>query len=1395
MAHVVLYVEDDPIAITWNLGNQEFSNGRYQDGVKHYTIAAKMLVSNLASAEAKVSRMSAELEETTAERAALEKEMVKMKTASEQEETANRDRIIELEKELERQDELARENAEMLVAAQMKDEKLKQMEDMLEQLKADNFRLAELESHNRELESELSELQQKLETAEVEKDGSLQRFETQQAEFAEQSGLLEAAKAQLESIQREAELAKIAQEEQQELLDQLQKENMSLQEQAAHVEIEWSSKMDALEISTKADKDTLQEQEAVIAELKGQSASVEQELLNLRSEAADLTSQLSDLRKENESLQAESSRQLDEHEAEKSRHAAENTRLQDAVSKLSGEMETIEEQYKRELKVKEDLSTMLNDKLEETLAEFATVSSAKLSLEEERESLLKELTEKQSALELHASSESLEAEKVSALTEEKDRFAEEKESLLKEKENLERAVEETKKELAERNDKFKKLAKKYKQLRDAKDDKPQEQETVKKELFEKVMESESDLKFIVEEQAARIEELQVKLKEMSDEQVQATATQESFPIPSQQIATAPVEANFPEQAQSIEQRFPAQQTEVPAEAVFAQHSPMVASQTGFQQQQAFETFNQPANDAAALFGADAPPADGNGFAMPAAMEDVQGTTDGVAAQAHAQDGDGIGGGFEQTETATANALFDSAPPEDGASMFENRVGAIDADSENTAQGVFDAPPAQNSGPPLAKPSSERGVSTAEGFFAQESPEEVNTAFNSSNTAPPFGGPPQASSDVGLFQSSNTRETAHAAVDSNPGYPETQETAEAAFQVPLQSMPSAPPVGGFYTDSAVEASESAGFGAPPQAEQFFGTQAGSEQPFGTANVEDEVNVDGQTYSSSNAGAAPPTDGNSAFTVSEGAPAAADFFDSVPVDNNEAAGELFERPGLSSSGPNQNEVEPSADGLFQQPPTSAFAEPSEPHPQGVQQPGPSEQEYPAEFTKNAGDVVPAAADFFSGNPTVAATHGEGFDQSAGIAPAADGLFEEEQQTSDVFAQNESIQHAPTLGSSQFPSEAADQRFGTGPAPAEAVQGSDLTRSEVVHGVVNERQPSSPADDNVGTRSVGMSESVSIRDNDSLSVQASSVANVQEAQQVILEGDDLSHYPGSVPEAPRSEDFDSASVPASGQDPRTLIRAMTAEDVEELNQAKADASNLSAQLQESQRELNEKQAELELAMDGMSALKAENASLNQRVEEGTKAQKEAEAAMECLRQRLEDLELQRGDLQGKLDETKNEAEALAEEKTELESAISALNDELSSAHGVLGGLEGNAKQERSEAQQEISRLQEQMKQLSIEVDSKQGILKNKEEELEAASRSLSEMESTIEAYTTKLTDNEETLAKQQRETEYLNEQFQELQDLIVTEKEERKKLQLELEQVQSETQKRASMKVSTM
>ncbi|GBG30084.1 Hypothetical Protein FCC1311_063042 [Hondaea fermentalgiana] len=59
---------DDPILIAWEQGNRDFAEGNFEGGVRHYTIAARMLAANHAAAETRVSELESELEEIDAER-------------------------------------------------------------------------------------------------------------------------------------------------------------------------------------------------------------------------------------------------------------------------------------------------------------------------------------------------------------------------------------------------------------------------------------------------------------------------------------------------------------------------------------------------------------------------------------------------------------------------------------------------------------------------------------------------------------------------------------------------------------------------------------------------------------------------------------------------------------------------------------------------------------------------------------------------------------------------------------------------------------------------------------------------------------------------------------------------------------------------------------------------------------------------------------------------------------------------------------------------------------------------------------------------------------------------------------------------------------------------------
>lgn len=59
---------DDPILAAWEQGNRDFAGGDFESGVRHYTIAARMLAANHAAAETRVSELESELEEINAER-------------------------------------------------------------------------------------------------------------------------------------------------------------------------------------------------------------------------------------------------------------------------------------------------------------------------------------------------------------------------------------------------------------------------------------------------------------------------------------------------------------------------------------------------------------------------------------------------------------------------------------------------------------------------------------------------------------------------------------------------------------------------------------------------------------------------------------------------------------------------------------------------------------------------------------------------------------------------------------------------------------------------------------------------------------------------------------------------------------------------------------------------------------------------------------------------------------------------------------------------------------------------------------------------------------------------------------------------------------------------------
>lgn len=1354
--------------------------------MKHYTIAAKMLVSNLASAEAKASRMSAELEELSVEKGALEKELVKVKSEGEREETAHMDRIAALERELEKQDELAREKAEMVVAAQMKDEKLQQMQDMLDQLKSDNFRLSELEAHNRELEGELQAMQEKLQVSQAEKDASLMRFETQQAELDESSGLLEATKAQLEAVQREAEMVKLAQVEQQEMLDQLQKENMSLQEQAAQVEIEFSAKVEELENSARADKDLLRNHEEALADMNQHAEDTAQELERLRGEATDLATQLSDLKSANESLQLEGSKQLDAQQAEVTRHVEENGRLQDALSKLSNEMETIEEQYKRDLKVKEDLSTMLHDKLEETLAEVSSLKKAKTDVEGELERLRMDLVEKEKELEQRSSSNATEAEHLDSLVQEKELLTEEKKAWLEEKESLERAVEETKRELGERNEKFKKLAKKYKNLRESKEEKPEEEKT-KKELLEKVMESESDLKFIVEEQAARIEALQARLQGHAEATIHSTATPPAtaptqVQVESQSdLPSATANAFFTQPTENAGELFPSAHTEPSEDAPVNAQKSIESAQaefSGFPKSSGYEegNFATPQENAEAVFGSNTG-IGGQGYGFP-----EQPTVN--------EDEAGVGN-INMTHTQPREVATDTVvqPPPDvvyeggtnptADALFGSASGGVDSETLNAEAAMFPTEP-PTSGGSFAAQSSE----SAEGFFQQEqqfSNPPPEGQVNNATDAVDYFAPPQETPD-----SQTGLEPAPIYSDTNPRYPSSASgnppfanadvtgalqapSAQEAFAAPASefqaSEAQARPTGMFENIPETAAQEL--FGAPPTQ----GTEA--------AGFEDSAEASASTEAAANFFGGPQTSTNDAQEEAISA-------SQVP---QEAASAFFDGSSVGAGGPNIIPVEDaSTDAHYVQ--QQSITESYDSSNQGVGTFTGFDDGSNAYGNTSTENVQTAAELFGAIEQAPSNFEGHGATDSD-LAPPADGLFESEpaaatdmfeekpQQTAEspVLPSVVDAQQPPTSEEQSDAAELFGAPAGNEPfSPGAEVEGDDIPVSQGMQ-------------EHIGTRSAASSDVWSFRDADSLSVQASSVANVQEVQQVIQQGNYTGFDQQSLSDA-RAMATGSEGLAPAGSDARSLIRAMTNEEASEARAE--DTSGLVSQLQESQRELNEKKAELELALDGLEDLKAENESLSRLVEDDAKAKQEAQIATEGLQQKVEQLGEERAKLQKELEAARSEAEGLTLEKTELEAAIGTLNEELSHAHSVLSGVEGSSKKEMNEAQEEISGLKEVVKQLSIEVESKKGLLKSKEEEVETASLSLAEMESTIEMYTAKLTTNEDALAKQQRETEYLNEQFQELQGLIVREKEEKKKLQLEIEQIQASTEKRASLKV---
>lgn len=58
----------DPVASTWELGNEQINLGNFQDGIRFYTNAARMLSTNHAAAEARVSELEMELDEINTER-------------------------------------------------------------------------------------------------------------------------------------------------------------------------------------------------------------------------------------------------------------------------------------------------------------------------------------------------------------------------------------------------------------------------------------------------------------------------------------------------------------------------------------------------------------------------------------------------------------------------------------------------------------------------------------------------------------------------------------------------------------------------------------------------------------------------------------------------------------------------------------------------------------------------------------------------------------------------------------------------------------------------------------------------------------------------------------------------------------------------------------------------------------------------------------------------------------------------------------------------------------------------------------------------------------------------------------------------------------------------------